>query len=69
MEHNGIVAAIQVQIGTLKDRGTGYGHIARIPVRILTEESACGWIILSGAEVIGLRFLVSILAAVAERVI
>ena len=44
-------------------------HIPGIPVGILTEESACGRVILPGAEVISLRFRIPILAAVAERVI
>ena len=44
-------------------------HIPGIPVSILTEESACGRVILPGAEVIGPRLLVPVFAAVAEGVI
>ena len=43
--------------------------VSRRPVGILLGEAANGWIVVSGAEIIGLRLAVKVLAAVAERVL
>ena len=43
--------------------------VGSCPVGILLGEAANGWIVVSGAEIIGLRLAVKVLAAVAERVL
>ena len=43
--------------------------VRRVPVGILLGEAANGWIVVSCAEIIGLRLAVKVLAAVAERVL